>query len=52
VQPVRHVFAGVERLHLTLLSDTNAPVEHYRRVLDLNDAVTRMEYRTWQIRRS
>lgn len=32
-------------LHLTLLSDTNEPVENYRRILDLNDAVTHMEYR-------
>ncbi len=32
-------------LHLTFSSDTNAPVENYRRVLDLNDAVTHMEYR-------
>ena len=31
-------------LHLTFLSDTNGPIENYRRVLDLNDAVTRMEY--------
>ncbi len=31
-------------LHLTFLSDTNGPVENYRRVLDLNDAVTHMEY--------
>ena len=31
-------------LHLTFLSDSNAPVGNYRRVLDLNDAVTHMEY--------
>ena len=31
-------------LHLIFQSDTNAPVENYRRVLDLNDAVTHLEY--------
>lgn len=32
-------------LHLTFLSGTNAPVENYRRVLNLNDAVAHLEYR-------
>ncbi|HUA39036.1 MAG TPA: glycoside hydrolase family 95 protein [Candidatus Sulfopaludibacter sp.] len=31
-------------LHLRFEGDTNAPVENYRRVLDLGKAVTRMEY--------
>lgn len=31
-------------LHLTFSSDTNPPVENYRRVLDLHDAVTHLEY--------
>ncbi len=31
-------------LHLTFLGDTNAPVTDYRRELNLNDAVTRMEF--------
>ncbi len=31
-------------LHLTFSSDTNIPVRNYRRVLDLSDAVTHMEY--------
>ena len=32
-------------LHLTFSSDTNAPVENYRRELDLNDAVTHLEFK-------
>ncbi len=32
-------------LHLTFLSDTNAPVESYRRELNLDDAVTRMKFK-------
>ncbi len=32
-------------LHLTFQSDTNAPVENYRRELDLNDAVTRLAFK-------
>ena len=31
-------------LHLTFHGDTNAPVTHYRRALDLTDAVTDMTY--------
>ncbi|NOS68575.1 MAG: glycoside hydrolase family 95 protein [Verrucomicrobia bacterium] len=31
-------------LHLTFPGDTNAPVTNYRRELNLNDAVTRMEF--------
>lgn len=32
-------------LHLIFASNTNAPVENYHRVLNLNDAVTHLEYR-------
>ncbi|HKW30859.1 MAG TPA: glycoside hydrolase family 95 protein [Verrucomicrobiae bacterium] len=32
-------------LHVTFLSDTNVPVENYRRVLDLDDAVTHLEFK-------
>ena len=32
-------------LHLIFQSDTNAPVENYRRELDLNDAVTHLEFK-------
>ena len=32
-------------LHLAFLSDTNSPVESYRRELNLNDAVTRMTFK-------
>jgi alpha-L-fucosidase 2 len=32
-------------LHLTFRSDINAPVENYRRELNLNDAMTRMEFK-------
>jgi len=32
-------------LHLTFSSDTNVPVENYRRVLDLDDAVTHLEFK-------
>ena len=32
-------------LHLTFAANTNAAVGNYRRVLDLNDATTRMDYR-------
>lgn len=31
-------------LHLTFAGDTNAPVTNYRRELNLNDAVTRMQF--------
>jgi alpha-L-fucosidase 2 len=31
-------------LHLSFLGDTNAPVENYRRELDLEDAMARMEF--------
>ena len=31
-------------LHLLFADDTNAPFENYRRQLDLNDAVTRLEF--------
>jgi len=31
-------------LHLSFLGDTNAPFENYRRELNLNDAVARMEF--------
>ncbi|HTR43564.1 MAG TPA: glycoside hydrolase family 95 protein [Pseudomonadales bacterium] len=38
-------------LHLVFTSGTNAPIENYRRVLDLNNAISHMEYRrggvTW-----
>jgi alpha-L-fucosidase 2 len=32
-------------LHLSFRTDTNGPVQGYRRELDLNDAVTRMEFK-------
>src|ERR1700741_1924072 len=32
-------------LHLNFRSDTNSPVEVYRRELNLNDAITRMEFK-------
>jgi alpha-L-fucosidase 2 len=32
-------------LHLNFTPNTNAPVENYHRVLDLNDAITHMDYR-------
>lgn len=32
-------------LHLVFTSGTNAPIENYRRVLDLNNAISHMDYR-------